>query len=268
MSGTITRRTIAFLLAVVLALVAAISVVSYLRGIEVAAAAENEAVRGYVATGEIPAGTLIDSAVQQGMVEERAVPRSLVAPGAITDLSQVQGRVVNAAILPGDQLVTGRFAAPGDGVQVLTIPEGHQAMSVEVGVPPGVAGYVRDGDHVSVIAYLDVPTADEAETETTTDPETGAETTQQAVEQRAQYVLQDVEVLAIGQRVVTTPEAEGQPAEPVTSVLATVAVTPAEAERLAYATLSGSLWLTLLPEDETAPVETEGRTAETIFDEQ
>lgn len=269
MSGTFTRRSIAFLLAVILALVAAISIVSYLRGIETAVAEENRAVTGYVATGEIEAGTLIDSAIQQGLVEERPVPRSLVAPGAITDLSQVQGRLVNATILPGDQLVVGRFAAPGDGVQVLTIPEGHQAMSVEVGVPPGVAGYVNKGDHVSVLAFLTVPTEDDDETTTTTDPAAGTITTEQATEERSQYVLQDVEVLAVGQRVVTPPAEEGQTQapQPVTSVLATFAVTPDEAERLLYANQAGVLWMTLLPKDETDPVVTSGRTAETIFEE-
>lgn len=267
MSGTFTRRSIAFLLAVILALVAALSVVSYLRGVEGAVASENELVRAYVATGEIAQGTLIDSAVQQGLVEERAVPRNLLAPNAVTDLGQVQGRLVNAAILPGDQLVGGRFAAPGDGVQVFTIPEGHQAMSVEVGIPPGVAGYVQTGDHVSIIAGLTVPTADDSETETTTDPQTGTETTRQATENRAQFVLQDVEVLAIGQRVVVDPAVEGEAPQPVTAVLATFAVTAEEAERLAYATLNGALWLTLLPEDETEPVATTGRTAETIFED-
>lgn len=268
MSGTFTRRSIAFLLATVLALVAAVSIVSYLRSVEAAQAEENDAVVGYVATAEIPAGTLIDSAIAQGQVEERPVPRSLQPPGAITDLSQVQGRLVNATILPGDQLVVGRFAAPGDGIQVLTIPEGHQAISVEVDVPPGVANYVQAGDHISVIAVVDVPTEDEEETETTTDPQTGVQTTQQATENRSQYVLQDLEVLAIGQRIVTPPAEEGEPApQPVTSILTTLAVTADEAERLVFAQENGTIWFTLLPEDETDPVATDGRTAETIFDE-
>lgn len=268
MSGTFTRRTIAFLLAVILALVAAISIVSYLRGVETAVAAENESVMAYVATGEIADGVLIDSAVQQRLVEERAVPRALLAPGAITDLGQVQGRLVNATILPGDQLVIGRFAEPGDGVQVLAIPEGHQAMSVEVGVPPGVAGYLKEGDHISIIAYLTVPTQDEAQTETSTDLATGVATTQQATEPRAQFVVQDVEVLAVGQRIVTTAQEEGAAPQPIASVLTTVAVTADEAERLVYATVGGTLWMTLLPEDETDPVATQGRTAETVFDGQ
>lgn len=267
MSGTFTRRSIAFLVATVLALVAAISIVSYLRSVEAAQAQENDAVVGYVATGEISTGTLIDSAIAEGLVEERPVPRSLQPPGAITDLSQVQGRLVNATILPGDQLVAGRFAAPGDGIQVLTIPEGHQAISVEVGVPPGVANFVQEGDHVSVIAVVDVPAEDE-ETETTTDPQTGTQTTRTATETRSEFVLQDLEVLAIGQRTVTPPAQEGEPApQPVTSILATFAVTADEAERLVLAQQSGTIWFTLLPEDETDPVATEGRTAETLFDD-
>lgn len=266
MSGTFTRRSIAFLLATALALVAALAVASRLRAVEASAAVDSEAVVGYVATGPIEPGTLIDSAIEQGLVEERAVPRSLLAPGAVTELSQVRGRLVDTTILPGDQLVTGRFAAPGDGVQVLSIPEGHQAVSVEVGVPPGVANFVKEGDHVSVIAHLEVPTEDADQTTTTTDESTGTTTTQQATQMRSQFVLQDLEVLAVGQRVVTPPAEEGEAApQPVTAILTTFAVTPQEAERLVYANLAGTLWFTLLPEDETDPVDTPGRTRETVF---
>ncbi len=266
MLSVLTRRAIAFIVAAILAIVAALAVYSYLRGVENRAAEEADEVVGYVAVQRIEPGTLADTAIQLGAVEERAIPRSLLAEGAVTDLSQVTGRVVEEVILPGDQLQSDRFAAPGQQVQVLTIPPDHQAMSVQVGIPPGVSKFLRAGDHISMIALLDVPDPDGG-TVAVEDPETGETTTEEATEPRAQFLLQDVEILAVGQRVPPTDEQPaGGTAESAGDVLLTVAVTPDEAEQLAFATLTGELYFTLLPEDETEPVATTGRTTENIFD--
>ena len=265
MASVFTRRAIAFVIAVILAIVAAVAVWSYLRGVEEEAAEEADAVVGYVATQRIEPGTLADTAIQTEAIEEREIPRSLFAEGAITDLNQITGRTVEEVILPGDQIISDRFTAPGEQAQVLPIPPDNQAMSFEVGVPPGVAGFVDEGDRISIIAFLEVPDP-EQQTETVQDTESGVIIEQEATQDRAQFVLQDVEVLAVGQR---TPPSEEEPAgdtaAPDSTVLLTVAVTPVEAEQLAFATLSGSLYLTLLPEDETDPVDTPGRTADNIF---
>jgi pilus assembly protein CpaB len=82
------------------------------------------------------------------------------------------------------------------------------------------------------------------------------------VEVRTQYLLQGVDVLAVGQRQVQTDEQEGT----VSSVLMTLAVQPEDAERLVFAVANGSLYFTLLPED-AEPVETPGRTFGDLFDD-
>ena len=262
----LTRRAIAFLVALVLAIVAAVAIYSYIRGIEEDVQAEAGLVVGYVATQQIEPGTLMDVAIEQGAVEQREIPRNLLADNAVTDLSQTRGRVVQELILPGDQLILDRFAAPGEGLQVLTVPPGHQATSIELGVPPGVAGFVQEGDHISVIGYLDVPI--EGSSVVVTDPETGQEQLIRQLEPRAQYLVQDIEVLAVGRRVVTDPNTpEGQEAVPESTILLTLAVTPAEAEKLTFAVLDGDLRLTLLPDDETEPVTTPGRSRDDIFED-
>ncbi len=266
MLSVLTRRAIAFVIAVILAIVAAVAAYSYLQGVENRAAEQADAVIGYIATQRIEPGTLADTAIQLEAIEEREIPRDLLAEGAITDVSQITGRTVQEVILPGDQIVSDRFAAPGQGVQVLAIPPDHQAMSVQVTIPPGVANFLREGDHISMIALLDVPEPDGG-TVVVEDPETGTTTTEEATQERAQFLLQDVEVLAVGRRVPPTQEEPaGGTAEEGGSVLLTVAVTPAEAEQLAFAALTGELYFTLLPEDETEPVETPGRTSDNIFD--
>lgn len=266
MSSVFTRRALAFLVALALAVVAAVAVFSYIRDVEEQAASQVDAVVGYVATDRIDPGTLADSAIQNDQIEEREIPRDLLAPNAVTDLAQVGGRVVEEVILPGDQLVIDRFAAPGQGVQILTIPAEHQAMSVEVGVPPGVAGFIKEGDHISLIGYIDVPV--EGSLVTVTDEETGAQVQVAQLEPRAQYLVQDLEVLAVGRRIVPSEEDPAGTQEISDSrILLTLAVSPQEAEKLTFATLGGELWATLLPEDELDPVQTPGRSNVDVFED-
>jgi Flp pilus assembly protein CpaB len=108
------------------------------------------------------------------------------------------------------------------------------------------------GDRVSLIATLEAPGT------TTTEPD--GTVTEEPGEVRTQYLLQSIEVLAIGQR---TTQAEGE-AAPQGSVLMTVALQPEDAERLVFAIENASLYFTLLPED-AEPQDTPGRTLEDLF---
>lgn len=264
MGNLFTRRAIALLLAIALAVVAAIAVFNYVRGVEDELLDERDLVEGYVATQRIEVGTLADTAIQLEQIQEAQIPRDLLTEDAITDLTQITGRVVEEVILPGDIIVSGRFAAPGQGANVLTIPPEHQAVSFDVGVPPGVAGFLREGDHVSIVATIAAPGADAPGTAAADEEGDGG----QEPDVRSEYVLQDVEILAIGRRV---PPSEENPAGSTdtegSGILLTVALLPDEVEKLVFANSNGELWLTLLPEDERDPVDTDGITVEELFDE-
>lgn len=261
MSNLLTRRAIAFLIALLLAIVAAAAVLNYVRGVEEEAALEGGVVVGYVATQQIEPGTLADSAVQLNAIEERDIPGDLMPQSAITDLTQITGRFVQETIVAGDIIVEDRFAPPGETGSVLTFDPELQALSLAVAVEPGVAGFVREGDRVSVIANLAAPApGDGAAPDQGQDPD--------AVATRTQYVLQDVEVLAIGRRIEAAEgEAAGGTVPSEGGILLTVAVRPEDAEKLVHANLNGQLWLTLLPGDETDPVDTPGVTADTLFED-
>ena len=129
-----------------------------------------------------------------------------------------------------------------------------------------MAGYVRPGDRISVLAHIAVPEPQEpvigpdgnlVEPE---GPEDGAEET------RAEFLVQDLEVLAIGRRVLVTND-EGREQDQVQqteSVLATLAVTDQQAEQLVFALNEGSLYFTLLAEGYEAQ-DTPGRTFDDLF---
>jgi pilus assembly protein CpaB len=259
-------RVIAIVLAVLLAAVAAVALMTYIRGVETRTQEDFEPVDAFVATETVPAGTSAEAAVAAGLIEPRAVPEASLPTNAVATLAQIEGLVAVVDILPGEVIVADRFgesvAAPrglGD------IPQDMEAVSVQVGVVQGVAGFISPGDQVSVIVELLQPTEAEAvDVETT--PEPGEATV-------VQYLLQDVEVLAVGRRVIQEGEDQVQQTE---QVLMTLALEPEDAERLVFAYNNGSLHFTLLPpesedpDDEPGlerPVQTPGRTFDTLFDD-
>lgn len=243
----------AIVVAVILAVVATVALVSYIRGVESRTQEQLAPVQAFVAADLVPAGTSAEAAVAGGLIEQRDIPSAAVPPGAITSLAQIEGTVAASDIQPGEVILEARFGEVTQTARGLRpIPEGQQAISVEVSVPPGVAGFISPGDFVSLLAQFDVPVEG--------DDEEAGETTQAQLA----FLVQSVEVLAVGRRVV---QAEGQDqVQPTEQVLVTLAVDAEQAEQVAFAALNGSMWFTLLPEELEAPVDTPGRTLDNIFE--
>lgn len=239
------KRSAALLLAVVLAGVATAALVSYVQNLEDKAFEGQELVQVFVAKDDIPLGTSAEAALQRGLIERQEIPRKVAVEGAIVSLDDIRGRVAGVTILKGEQILAARFVERAQAGRGLPIPQGRQAMAVQVDIPPGVAGFIRPGNRVSIIASLDVPGPG------------GDEGT------RAQFLLQNIEVLAVGARTVTSGDGDEDRRES-TRVLMTLAVSPAEAEKLAFAIFEGEIYFTLLPPGQ-APTRTPGRTAQNIF---
>lgn len=251
-----------------LAGVATFAIFQYVDGLRDEAFREAELVEVYVASETIPAGTAAQTVISQGLVEVADVPREDRPSNAITSLEQIQGLVSLERVLADEVIQAGRFGDPATAAATgFEIPEDRQAISLEVGIPPGVAGFIRPQDHISVIAHIAAPAPSDVVLGPDGAPvETAAQEGDAAQETRAQFVVQDVEVLAVGRRVVTTNE-QGQTQDQVQqteSILATLAVTDQDAERLVFALNEGSLYFTLLPEGY-EPEETPGRTFDDLF---
>lgn len=256
------KRAIAVGVAVLLAAVATFALFSYVRGVEADVAEANESVQAYVAKDVIAQGTTGEDAVSSGLIVSEGIPRRLLAEGAVSSLDQISGRVASADVLPGEQIIAGRFVMPDDlSTELLNIPEDRQAMSIEVDVPSGVSQFIQRGSRVSLIAELAAPSGSGA---APAEGQPAAADPQENV--RAQYLLQNLEVLAVGQRLVTTTTGEGEDQVQQTQdrVLLTLAVSPEDAEKLTLAIFEGQVYFTLLPPDQ-EPVETSGQTLDTIF---
>jgi pilus assembly protein CpaB len=241
-------RLIAMVAAVLLAAVAAVALFVYVRDIEQRAFEDAELVEVLIAPEGIPEGVLGADAAEAALIERSQVPRVNVPEGAVRSLDQISGQVTLAPFFADEILVEGRFTEMGEVAPTLDIPDGLEAITVQVGVPQGVAGFVRPGDRVSLIATLEAAGED-------------ADDDDVPVVQRSEYLLQDIPVLSTGQRV---GDGADDVEEGTGQVLLTVALPPEDAERLVFAINQASLYFTLLPED-ADPEDTDGVTLDELF---
>jgi len=163
-------------------------------------------------------------------LEEREIEQSKIPADAITSASLAAGRVAKYGISSG-QIVSQHDLAP-QGISLgfeSRLKEGMRAITFAVDNNSGVAGFVTPESHVDIIAMVG----------------SGAET-------KAQPILSDVEVIAVGQMYQKAP---GQTtAVPASSV--TVAVTPEDGQKLIRAVVAGKLYLTLRNDKDHTPVAT------------
>lgn len=245
------RRPLALLLAFLLAGLATVALASYIDGVK-NRVTPGVATKVYVAKDTIPAFTSISTALSRGLIEQVTVPQNVAAFGAIGSLEAIRDAVSSIDIAKGEQLIAARFVSAEQAAGILPIPAGKHALSVSIDLSPAVGGFIRPNDHVSVLAKVDVPSSKGGATAT-----------------RVGFLLQNVPVLAVGDEVASprpaATKASDTQAQVRNQVLLTLAVTPAEAERVAFAALEGELYFTLLSRTAPAVGKTAGQTAATLF---
>ena len=111
------RRSIAAIAAVLLAVVGAVVIISYVRDADARAQAGEQLVDVLVVDSDVAAGTSVGDL--GGSVSVERVPERLLAPGAVADLTELADQVSIAALVPGDQVVSARFAAVRQGLYLL-----------------------------------------------------------------------------------------------------------------------------------------------------
>lgn len=215
--------------AIALGGVASYSIYSYLQSQqqEVARAkAEMGAV--VVAAEPIPFG----SRIEEKQLKKVLWPKANIPSGTFTDPAVLIGRNVVGSVVVGEPLMEAKLApteAKG-GFMAYLIPEGHRAMAVAVNEVVGVGGFVLPNSKVDVVV--------------TTTPPGGV--------QMSKIVLQNLEVMAVGQKM---EEKEGKA---IIVPTVTVSITPEEAEKLALASNSGPLQLLLRGTKDDKPTDTKG----------
>jgi pilus assembly protein CpaB len=163
-------------------------------------------------------------------LEEREITQSKAPEDAIPSASLAINRIAKYGIASGN-IVSQRDLAPvgvTPGFQS-RLKKGMRAITFGVDANSGVAGFITPEDYVDILAMVG----------------SGAEI-------KAQPILSDVEVIAVGQtyQKLSAPNA----ANPASSV--TVALTPSDSSKLAKAFTVGKLYLTLRNNDDHTPVAT------------
>lgn len=188
-----------------------------------------------VAKEAIPAGTT----VTEGMIdtipwEGKKYPEGFIG---IRDKNKVIGRVVAMDIYRGCPVVVGCMAPEGSLAGASgRIPEGMRALTVKVDEVASVAGFIRPGSKVDILLA-------------------GAENPSEGSKEKgSKIILQNVQVLAAGQRIT---QLEGKDKPQVINTV-TLLLSPEEAEKVALATKMGTLLLTLRTGKDIAYVKTKG----------
>jgi len=175
---------------------------------------------------DIPEGQTIPT----DALEEREIEQSRIPQDAITAASLAAGRVAKYGIASGT-IVSQHDLAP-QGISLgfeSRLKEGMRAITFGVDNNTGVAGFITPESHVDIVAIVG----------------SGAET-------KAQPILSDVEIIAVGQMYQKTPGAAT--AVPASSV--TVALTPEDSQKLIKGMVAGKLYLTLRNDKDHTPVAT------------
>jgi pilus assembly protein CpaB len=278
------------LVALLLAGVAAFAVWQFLNGIQSEVEAGRAKTLVFRATQFIPEGTEGSLVLQSNWILEGEENTEDLPDGAISSAEELQaivnGRLAVGPIERNQIITTSQWAQLTVELKPLSelIPSGKQALTISTDAVRGVNGFVRPGDLINLIITLDIefnqiPVDSPifgVPTETTTPEGTPEEQVETVTYTR--FVLQGLPVLAVardvrseegeGTPVVVTPttDASGQPVqeEQAIQTVFTLEVTPEQAERIAFAFETGSIWLTLVPAD-FVEVDTDGVTIETLF---
>ena len=108
-----------------------------------------------VLTQPVPEGTSADELAE--LVETKTLPSVAVAPGAVTDLDALSGRVATAALEPGEQLMAARFADPAALAEAdkIQVPRGMHEFTIRLEVQRVLGGQLAAGDTVGVFVSID-----------------------------------------------------------------------------------------------------------------
>jgi pilus assembly protein CpaB len=215
-----TRRLLAALAALLLAGLGAVVIVQYVSAADARARAGEDLVPVLVVADEVAAGVGTD--LVRVSVAEQQVPRRLVAADAVQKLSEVDGRVTNAVLLPGDQLLRGRFSDPAELAPAGTVaaPLGTVEVSVALDAQRAVGGALKAGDKVGVQLTNQEPTASSL-----SDPSVFP-------------VLDGILVTRV-----TAPADTGDPT--AAAYLVTLALEPADASAVVLSATAQAVWLSL-----------------------
>jgi pilus assembly protein CpaB len=234
------RRTVLLIVAALIAALGTSMVFLYVRGVDARASERFDAVEVLTAVEPIAPGETLADAQAAGKIEMSTIARASLLTGATTSVADMGDKVALTTVYPGEQIITSKFGSPGEQ-DVLTIPDGQMAISVNLTDPARVAGFVTPGAEVAVFVS--------AEPEETNGSET------KPLPDFTRLLLPRVQVIGVGTTTVvpttTTDESGAETTEQLPRTLLTLAVEQDDAEKIIFAARNGELAFALLTDKST-----------------
>ncbi len=187
-----------------------------------------------IAKTDIPRYQLID----ETMLAKKKIPKAFKEPDALdeTDLGIVLGYRADTTIKQGGQITLTKISKPGESRISLEIDENSRACTIPVNEISGVAGLIRPGDHIDILATF----------------KTLDEKTNLANSVQTMTLFQNHQVLSVGKNYMfdgAMPEKRSKALTASPQIMSfsniTIAATPRECMDLAVAQQVGTLSLSL-----------------------
>lgn len=241
------KGRLALFLSVAAGVVALIAVTIYINAREATLLEEAAMQDVVVATRDILANRALDEAV----VQVAKVPKKYLAPGAVTSVNEVVGRVAAVPIPKGAQVTGTALQEGGREALAFSIPRGMRAVTIAVSDVSGVGGLVRVGNFVDIVGIFEygVPSGS-----------VGGQVTYNQEKTETLTLAQNVQVVAVGREFrgsqaparkasadtdATAQEEAAAAAEKAAVQSATLLVSPAQVQEIILAQHVGTLFLSL-----------------------
>ncbi len=251
------RRIGILVVAIVVAAVAAIGLLNYVRNVEDSALDDGSAAKVWVVQGPISKGTSASQALAQGLIVEESFPAKYAPDNAIGDPNvELIGLVAVFDLPPNEILKEGTFVSPkviNTGITDRLEERELVTVTVNADKVRGVAHQVEPGDYVNIL--MNRPFADQ-ETASADNPDAEASTAGPGgiYPQAVRYVYQKAEILSvdrdltpeIGEATGGVDDPAAAPQEARDGGLITLAVPP-EAVQQILSVGEENLYLSLVP---------------------
>jgi pilus assembly protein CpaB len=246
-------RLIILIVALALGVTGAIVTSRYLQAEQARIAQGAQLVTVLVAQQDLPAGMTSEQLLSKGYLTQRQVPRQYVAATAVSSRAMLDGKVVAQPISKDQQVTASMFKYAADVGLASSTPKDYVAVAIPYDAARGVGNLLRPGDSVAVFATF----------------EPGSKGVETAV---TKLILPKAKVLAVDQTLDPSPAStqantvandgntgslasNGSQRKRAPNPTLTLALTPADAEKVVFAQEEGKVWLGLYsPTDLNTPV--------------
>jgi Flp pilus assembly protein CpaB len=183
----------------------------------------------FVAAKDIPEGTDGPSVAGGGYMRKETVLKRNVIQGAITGPTQITNLATGQKILEGEQITTRQFHPVAEQGVLANISINRRAMTVPGDGDSLLAGIVKDGDHVDVLANINFVV------------ERGGSSGGDKRRVASRVILRDLLVLRAPSGSSSSDIGTAQQSS------ITLALTDVQAQKLLFALKNGTFWLMLRP---------------------